>query len=90
MAIEIKTAMDWDKVESDLIRQTANIKNGRRRMEAQMIVSNIDTMISTLSKLELEARRSPGTVHRKVNEQLDIINQSVLQLEQWITMLLLM
>jgi len=86
----IKTAMDWDSVSDDLLRQISTIKNGRKRMEATKVLVNIETMITKLSKLELQSRRSASHSPRLVNEQLDLINQSVLNLEQWITMLLLM
>ena len=85
----IKSAMDWDAVSDKLLRQISTIKNGRKRIEASKVLANIEGMITKLSQLELQARRSSSHSPRLVNEQLDIINQSVLELEQWITLLLL-
>ena len=90
MAIEIKTAMDWPKVEGELIGRVGKIKDPLKRLEAKKILKNLETMITKLSMLELVARRSASHSTRKVDEQLDLINQSVLELEQWITLLLLM
>lgn len=90
MAIEIKSAMSWSEVEGDLINQVAKIKDPLKRMEAKKVLNNFGPMITKLSMLELEARRSASHSTRKVDEQLDLINQSVLELEQWVTLLLLM
>ena len=90
MAIKIKSAMDWSDVEEDVSRQIARVKDTRKRMEAKKVLDNIGSMITKLSMLELEARRSSSHSSRKVDEQLAIINQSVLGLEQWVTLLLLM
>jgi len=89
MAIEIKSAMDWSDVEGDLIRQVARVKDPLKRIEAKKVLDNFGPMITKLSMLELEARRSSSHSTRKVDEQLDIINQSIVELEQWITLLLL-
>lgn len=86
----IKSAMGWPDAESDLIKSVSRIKDPLKRMEAQKMLRNFDPMITKLSKLELEARRSSSHSTRKVDEQLDIINQSMLGLEQWVTLLLLM
>lgn len=82
--------MDWSDVEEDVSRQIARVKDTRKRMEAKKVLDNIGSMITKLSMLELEARRSSSHSSRKVDEQLAIINQSVLGLEQWVTLLLLM
>lgn len=85
----IKSAMDWPDAESELIKHISRIKDPLKRIQAKKVLSNLETMITKLSKLELEARRSSSHSTRKVDEQLDIINQSMLELEQWVTLLLL-
>ena len=90
MAIEIKTAMDWPNVEGDLMRHLAQVKDPLKRIEAKKVLKNFEPMITKLSMLELEARRSSSHSTRKVDEQLLYINNEILALEQWITLLLLL
>jgi phage host-nuclease inhibitor protein Gam len=57
--------------------------------QASKVVYNIGTMVSQLSKLELEARRSAFKSNQRVTEQLEKINTEINNLEQWLTLLLL-
>lgn len=87
--MEIKNSLDWPAAETELKQAILKIKDQRKQLEAKKVLRNFDAMISKLSILELEQRRSHSGSPRKVNEQLDFINAEVLHLNQWITLLLL-
>jgi len=87
--MDIKTALDWPKVETALTDSSRNLKGENHSREVSKVIRNIGTMVSQLSKLELEARRSPFKSHQRVNEQLTKVNDEINNLEQWMTMLLL-
>lgn len=89
MAIKITNSLEWSIVETDLRKQIRNINNWRKRTDATKMLDNLAPMITKLSKLEVQTRRSPSQSQRMVDEHLDIINDSVLNLEQWIILCLL-
>jgi hypothetical protein len=85
--MDIKTALDWPKVEAVLVESSRHTKTYQR--EVLKIIHNIGGMVSQLSKLELEARRSPFKSNQRVIEQLRKINTQIYELEQWLTLLML-
>lgn len=87
--MDIKTALDWPKVEAVLLENGRNLKNYEHRNEVVKIIHNLEKMVSQLSKLELEARRSPFKSNQRVNEQLVKVNEEINNLEQWLTLLML-
>lgn len=87
--MEIKNSLDWPKVETAINNSIGQLKNWEHRREAEKLVRNIGKMVSQLSKLELEDRRSPFKSGLKVKEHLAKVNEEINNLEQWITMLLL-
>lgn len=87
--MDIKTALDWPKVEAVLRENGCNLKDYEHRNQVFKIIRNLDKMVSQLSKLELEARRSPFKSNQRVNEQLTKVNEEINNLEQWLTLLLL-
>ena len=87
--MEIKTALDWPKVEAPLLASVRNLKDYEHRDQAGKVIYNLGKMVSQLSKLELEARRSAFKSNQRVLEQLEKINTEINNLEQWLTLLLL-
>ena len=88
--MEVKSSLDWAKVETELQALLPRIKDGRYAMQANKMLRNFRPMINRLGMLELEARRSPYGSHTRLKEHLDKVNQDVLEFEQWITLLMLM
>ena len=87
--MDIKTALDWPKVEAVLLENSKNLKDYEHRKEVGKVINNLGKMVSQLSKLELEARRSPFKSHQRVTEQLVKLNEEINNLEQWLTLLML-
>lgn len=90
MAMTLTSSLDWHLIDAELRKNVRSIKDWRKRSDAQKMLDNFAPMITKLSKLEVQARRSPSHSQRMVDEYLDIINESVLQLEQWTILCLLM
>lgn len=87
--MEIKNSLDWAKIDTELTELASRVKDYEHRDEAKKVIRNIGTMVSQLSKLELEHRRSAFKSGTKVKEQLGKVNEQINDLEQWLTMLLL-
>jgi len=87
--MEIKSSLEWYQVEHALHNRILLFKKHEHRSDAFRLVHNISNMITKLSKLELEARRSANQSLRRVNEQLALINAEINSIEQWATLLLL-
>jgi len=87
--MEIKTALDFPRVEMELTTLLNRLKDGRHRMDGMRLLRNMSKMVTELSKLELTMRTTPGHNPTKVNAQLKAINDEITGLEQWVTLLLL-
>ena len=85
----ITTALEWQFEGARIQALVHHIPSLANAFDCRKIVRNIDTMVSDLSKLELQMRRSSSHSPRLVNAKLEEINTTIEDLEQWITMLLL-
>lgn len=83
--MEIKTATDWQLVYKNLRTELHSIGYNP---DLTKLVDNIATMVTELSKLEVEARRSKNT--SKVLPQIKLINQAISRLESLLLMAKLM
>ena len=83
--MEIQNSLDWQKINSDLSSQLAKVGYNP---DLQKMLSNITKMVSELSNLEVEARRSKSSLRTdvKVND----INKAINHLEKLILMATLM
>lgn len=83
--VKITTASDWYTVKS-LIRSQMNTIGYNRSLYS--IYQNINTMVDTLSKLEINkhAKRNENLIQ----EQIDKINSSIDILEKYLLMAMLM
>lgn len=75
-ALSITTATDWVTVEQDL---KSRLNAMPYNPDLRRMLRNIGGMVTTLSKLEVVARRTHVTVG--VNKQLTTINHAIRQLE---------
>ncbi len=87
--MKIENSLDWPKVETVINDSIGQLKNWEHRRDADKVVRNLGKLVSQLSKLELENRRSPFKSGARVKEHLEKVNEEINNLEQWITMLLL-
>jgi hypothetical protein len=87
--MEIKTALEFDTVETKLLELVCKIRHFENRQQAIKIVRNLRTMIKKLSNFEIEERRSYSKNTSRTREQLLRINNEIESIEQWVTMLLL-
>jgi hypothetical protein len=83
--MEIQTALDWNKVSTDLHSQLRSVGYNP---DLKKMFDNIDNMVKELSKAEVRIRRS-GNAFR-LNDQLDQINKSIKHLEHYLLMAKLM
>jgi hypothetical protein len=83
--MEIQNSLDWQKVNSDLSTQLAKVGYNP---DLQKMLSNITKMVSELSNLEVEARRSKSSLRTQV--KIDDINRAINHLEKLILMATLM
>lgn len=75
--MEIKLATDWSEVRGKLLAQMLPLPFNNDLLK---LLSNVDSMVSALSKLEVEARRLRAPY--KVKDTVDEINQAIKHLEQ--------
>ena len=83
--MKLHHALEWEKVGEELKRQLLNIDYNPDLFKMH---KNIGVMITELSKLEVEARRTHNVT--AVNEKLTQINKAIIELEKWIVMALLL
>jgi hypothetical protein len=86
--MELKTSLDWQDAEVELKQQLTHIPP-KYATQAKKMLRNFDAMITKLSQLELEQRRSATHSPRRVNEQLEIVNNEIHNFEAWLIMLTL-
>lgn len=75
--MKIEQATDWQEVKSSLLKQMQGIGYNP---DLNKMIKNIDSMITELSKVEVEARRIRKS--RLVQNQLDAINKAIDHLEK--------
>jgi hypothetical protein len=83
--MEIQNSLDWQKINSDLSSQLAKVGYNP---DLQKMLSNITKMVSELSNLEVEARRSKSSLRTQV--KVNDINKAINHLEKLILMATLM
>ena len=83
--MQIENSLDWQKVGIDLQSQISQM--GYNADLNKMFV-NIGLMVTALSKLEVEARRSKST--RVTTEKVKEINKAIDHLEKLLLMAMLM
>lgn len=81
----INQATDWQNASITLRKQLSNIGYNP---DLQKMYKNIETMVSELSKLEVDSRRTNN--HTKINEKLSSVNNAIQHLEKLIIMAQLM
>lgn len=77
--MEIKQALDWQKVNSQLRKQLSQVNYNP---DLHQMLKNIDQMVTELSKNEVVARQARRT--SMLHNQLDKINKSINHLEKLI------
>jgi len=75
--MKIEQATDWQEVKSSLLKQMQSIGYNP---DFNKMIKNIDSMITELSKVEVEARRIRKS--KLVQNQLDEINKAIDHLEK--------
>jgi hypothetical protein len=85
----IKNALEWSKVEDELRMRVKLVKDQKLVSQATKMLNNFEAMVTKLSVLEMEARRSNSGSKRKVNEQLKLINSEAIQFDYWLVMLMI-
>jgi hypothetical protein len=83
--MEIQTSLDWQKVNRDLSSQLSSVGYNP---DLHKMLTNITKMVSELSSLEVEARRSKSSLRTQV--KVDDINRAINHLEKLILMATLM
>jgi hypothetical protein len=86
--MELRTSLDWQAVQTKL-KQQISLLDAHYATQANKMLRNFDGMVTKLSQLELEQRRSATHSPRRVNEQLETVNNEIHNFEMWITMLTL-
>ena len=83
--MKIEQATDWQEVKSSLLKQMQSIGYNP---DFNKMIKNIDSMITVLSKIEVEARRIRKS--KLVQNQLEDINKAIDHLEKLLLMAQLM
>jgi len=82
MKNKIKNSLDWQKVQSELIKLAEG--TGQYQQEMKKIVKNIEPMITKLSIEEIECRKKQKQTKRH-QELITKINEEISNYEQMIT-----
>jgi hypothetical protein len=83
--MEIQNSLDWQKVNADLSSQLSSVGYNP---DLYKMLNNITLMVTDLSKVEVEARRSKST--RVTEEKVVDINKAINHLEKLMLMAMLM
>ena len=75
--MKIESSLDWAIISSGLNSQLHKLDNNTDLIK---MCKNIDSMVSTLSRLEVEARRTH--IEHYIKPQVDKINKAISQLEK--------
>jgi hypothetical protein len=78
--MKINNSLDWPKVRGEL---STDISKLNYDPSLRLMLKNIDTMVSELSKIEVEARRTKSTYLTaakldKINESIDALDKFVM------------
>jgi len=85
----MNNSLDWPPIEAELMKYPHKLKSAETASQVNKMIRNIGVMVSDLSKLELEYRRSPYKSDTLVKEQLGRVNEAIKDLENWIPTLFL-
>lgn len=80
--MQLNNSLDWQKIEKDLLQTIFDLGYNR---DLHRIFANIKQMITVLSQLEVESRRTKKDY--LVQEQLNKINESLKQINKFIMLL---
>lgn len=83
--MELKISTDWQEIELDLKTKIHRIGYNP---DLERMLKNIQSMVTELSKMEVDARRTRKTTYTA--EQIVKINQAIVTLEKWMIMAALM
>lgn len=83
--MEIKTALDWNDVHSELRAQLNVLPYNP---DLRRMLNNITNMVTELSQLEVETRRTGKSVYTE--KQISEINESINRLEKFLLIAKLM
>jgi hypothetical protein len=83
--MKIETSLDWGPAREDLMTQIQSLSYNS---DLRKMLRALDDMVSKLSQMEVESRRTKNNT--KSTERIAQINKSIENLEQWITMAMLM
>lgn len=83
--MEIKTALDWHEVHAELRSQLNAIPYNP---DLRKMLNNITNMVTELSQLEVETRRTGKSVYTE--KQVSAINESINRLEKFLLIAKLM
>jgi hypothetical protein len=83
--MEISKATEWYDVRTELTRQVMGLPE--HNPQFSLLLNNISTMVSGLSKLEAEYRNKPN--HWSIRKQLTEINQAIDMVEKYILIAIL-
>ena len=87
--MEIRTALDWPKVEDALVTAARGIKSRENAVQVRKMILNLGKMVTELSKIELADRRSAFKSHNMLYDKMAELNMQIDSMDKWITMLLL-
>lgn len=83
--MKIETSLDWEDIQDKLNDQLESIGYNP---DLRKMLKNIDIMVSQLSKLEVESRRTHKTTYSDIEK--DKINKAIDHLEKLLLMAKLM
>jgi coenzyme F420-reducing hydrogenase delta subunit len=83
--VKIETSLDWEDIQDKLNDQLESIGYNP---DLRKMLKNIDIMVSQLSKLEVESRRTHKTTYSDIEK--DKINKAIDHLEKLLLMAKLM
>jgi len=83
--MKIETSLDWGQARQELLTQIQSLSYNS---DLRKMLRALDDMVSKLSQMEVESRRTKNNT--KSTERIAQINKAIENLEQWITMAMLM
>ena len=88
--MKFENPVDWYSIETELQRRINCLRRFEHQRDARKLCDNLSKLVTRMSILQVEARRSHSGSTRKVDEQREEIVKELTSLEQWLTMLTLM
>jgi len=83
--MKIETSLDWGQARQELLTQIQSLSYNS---DLRKMLRALDDMVGKLSQIEVESRRTKNNT--KSAERIAQINNAIENLEQWITMAMLM